>query len=212
MKVEDIEQYFTGVTTEGAMAYRKIFEIGADAMAVSDRQPEGLGQRVMLYAQHGQVGPLAIVAGSDESYAQAQVFAQAATAGRPLQIFREMHAARRWLDEQDSATARSEWRADDARQHFRLLGGRPRRLAQAGERALLEGSDHGLVHVALAADGRRVGEFLGNRGHRACAAASGGRARWWRARSPPAPRARRVEATSVRKSFSEMRRPAIAQR
>jgi hypothetical protein len=104
VKVEDIEQYFTGVTAEGAMAYRKIFEIGATPMALSEDGLRSLGQRVVLYAQHGQVGPVALVAGSDESFAQAQVFAAAAKAGRPLQIFREMHAARRWLDEQDGAT------------------------------------------------------------------------------------------------------------
>jgi len=101
VKVQDIEQYFTAVTTEGAMAYRKIFEIGAQPIPVSDEDLKKLGQRVVLYAQHGQVGPLALVAGSDRSFAQAQLFAMAATAGRPLQIFREMHAARRWLDEQD---------------------------------------------------------------------------------------------------------------
>ena len=102
VKVEDIEKYFTGVTTEGAMAYRKIFEIGATSMAMSDDMLKGLGQRVALYAQHGQLGPLAIVASSDESYAQAQIFASSATASRSLQIFREIHAARRWLDEQES--------------------------------------------------------------------------------------------------------------
>jgi len=105
VKVQHIEQYFTAVTTEGAMAYRKIFEIGAAPLAVSDEDLKRLGQRVVLYAQHGQVGPLALVAGSDASFVQAQLFASAATAGRPLQIFREMHAARRWLDEQDSAGA-----------------------------------------------------------------------------------------------------------
>jgi hypothetical protein len=105
VKVEDIEQYFTGVTTEGAMAYRKIFEIGATPMALTEEGLKSLGQRVMLYAQHGQVGPVALVAGSDESFAQAQAFAAAAKAGRPLQIFREMHAARRWLDQQDEPRA-----------------------------------------------------------------------------------------------------------
>ena len=101
--VADIEQYFAAMTAEGAMAYRKIFEMTATPTALSDENMRVLGQRIMLYAQHGQVGPVAIVAGSEESFAQAQVFAQAATAGRPLRIFREMHAARRWLDEQDSA-------------------------------------------------------------------------------------------------------------
>jgi hypothetical protein len=54
----------------------------------------------MFYARHGQVGPLAIVAASDESFAQAEIFAAAARVERPLRIFRELHAARRWLDEQ----------------------------------------------------------------------------------------------------------------
>jgi len=104
VKVEDIEKYFAGVTAEGAMAYRKIFEIGAEPMAVNDEGLKSLGQRVILYAQHGQVGAVALVAGSDQSFAQAEVFANAAAAGRPLRIFRELHAARRWLDEQDGSS------------------------------------------------------------------------------------------------------------
>jgi hypothetical protein len=100
VKAEDIEQYFAGVTADGAMAYRKIFEIAASPMTVSDEQLRMLGQRIMLYAQHGQVGPLALVASSDDCYAQARTFAEAAQARRPLQIFRELHIARRWLDEQ----------------------------------------------------------------------------------------------------------------
>ena len=98
VSVADIEQYFAGVTADGAMAYRKIFEITHTPMALSEENVKALGQRVMFYAQHGQIGPVAIVTASDESYEQAQTFAQAATARRPLQIFRELHAARRWLD------------------------------------------------------------------------------------------------------------------
>src|SRR6266850_2810359 len=98
--VADIEQYFAGVTADGAMAYRKIFEITHTPNALSDENLKALGQRVVFYAQHGQIGPVAIVAASDESYAQARVFAGAAQVRRPLQIFRELHAARQWLDEQ----------------------------------------------------------------------------------------------------------------
>jgi hypothetical protein len=102
--VEHIEQYFTAVTAEGAMAYRKIFEISATPMVLSDQNLQMLGQRVMLYARHGQLGPLALVASSEESYAQARAFAEAAKARRPLQIFRELHAARRWLDGQSAVS------------------------------------------------------------------------------------------------------------
>ena len=42
----------------------------------------------------------AIVAASDRSFEQAKTFAAAATARRPLAIFRELHLARQWLDAQ----------------------------------------------------------------------------------------------------------------
>ncbi len=94
----DIEKYFAGVTAEGAMSYRKIFEITHTPRALSEDNLKALGQRMVYYAQHGQIGPVAIVAASDESYSQAQVFAAAARVSRPLMIFREMHAARQWLE------------------------------------------------------------------------------------------------------------------
>ncbi|TAJ97658.1 MAG: hypothetical protein EPO10_11470 [Reyranella sp.] len=98
--VSDIERYFAGITTDGAMGYRKIFEITKTPGALSDENLRALGARVVLYAQHGQVGPLAIVAASDSSFEQAKTFAAAATARRPLAIFRELHLARQWLDAQ----------------------------------------------------------------------------------------------------------------
>ncbi|MCX7361323.1 MAG: hypothetical protein NTV97_05560 [Alphaproteobacteria bacterium] len=99
--VADIEQYFAGVTDGGAMSYRKIFEITHTPDALNEDNLKALGQRVIFYAQHGQVGPVAIVAASDESYEQAEIFAAAARVSRPLMIFRELHVARRWLDGQD---------------------------------------------------------------------------------------------------------------
>ena len=98
--VADIEQYFAGVTADGAMGYRKIFEITHTPMALTEDNLKVLGQRVVFYAEHGQIGPIAIVAASDESFAQAQIFASAAQVSRPLQIFRELHAARQWLEAQ----------------------------------------------------------------------------------------------------------------
>lgn len=98
--VADIEQYFAGVTAGGGISYRKIFEITHTPTALNEENLKALGARISYYAQHGQIGPVAIVAASDESYAQAQIFADAAQVRRPLAIFREMHEARRWLDAQ----------------------------------------------------------------------------------------------------------------
>ncbi len=41
-----------------------------------------------------------VVAASDSRVEQAETFAAAATARRPLAIFRELHHARQWLDAQ----------------------------------------------------------------------------------------------------------------
>jgi hypothetical protein len=96
----DIEMYFADVTADGAMAYGKIFAITHTPKALNDENLKALGERVVYYAQHGQIGPVAIVAASDESFAQAEIFAAAARVKRPLAIFRELHAAREWLDAQ----------------------------------------------------------------------------------------------------------------
>lgn len=98
--VDDIEQYFTGVTNEGGMGYRKIFEVTHTPEALTDENLKALGSRMALYAANGQVGPVAIVASNRESYAKASVFAAAAKARRPIEIFHDVHSARHWLDAQ----------------------------------------------------------------------------------------------------------------
>ena len=57
-----------------------------------------LGARIRAYISVGPIGPLAIVASTDRSYGQARMFTALAEADRPIRIFRELHAARRWLD------------------------------------------------------------------------------------------------------------------
>lgn len=105
VSASDIEKYFAGVTADGAMAYAKIFEITHTPRALGAQSLQSLGQRVVFYAQHGQVGPLAIVAASDESHAQASIFAAAAKVDRPLMIFRELHDARRWIEAQQTVSS-----------------------------------------------------------------------------------------------------------
>lgn len=105
VSVSDIEKYFAGVTADGAMGYAKIFEITHTPEALSDENLKTLGQRVLFYARHGQVGPVAIVAASEDSFDKASTFAAAAQANRPIRIFRELHIARQWIDGQRTGTA-----------------------------------------------------------------------------------------------------------
>ncbi|HTR85202.1 MAG TPA: hypothetical protein VMI56_12045 [Reyranella sp.] len=100
----DMETYLDGVVVGGAMPYRKIFEFkNAAQWQLDDNDMMALGARIRAYARTGPMGPLAIVAGTDEAYETAMMFATLGEADRPLKIFRELHAARQWLDKQPSA-------------------------------------------------------------------------------------------------------------
>ena len=95
----DIEAYLDGVVVEDAMPYRKIFELRDAVSGLDDDDMMALGARIQAYAaQPEPMGPLAIVALTDEQYEYARRYAVLATARRPVKIFRELHLARHWLD------------------------------------------------------------------------------------------------------------------
>jgi len=98
LRRSDIEAYLDGVLAVNALAYRKIFDMTQSTPDLSDDDLLALGARIRAYIALGQIGPLAIVATTDKSYQQARMFAALAEADRPLQIFRELHLARQWLD------------------------------------------------------------------------------------------------------------------
>jgi hypothetical protein len=103
VRLEDIETYLDGVTLVGALPYRKIFDMSNTTPMLSDADMMALAARIRAYVELGEMGPLAIVAVSDESYERARMFETLAVADRPLKIFRELHLARKWLDSLPSA-------------------------------------------------------------------------------------------------------------
>jgi hypothetical protein len=100
---QDIETYLDNIVMANALPYRKIFDMTNASPDLSDDDMMALGARIRAYVSLGQLGPLAIVATTDESYQQARMFAALADAQRPLKIFRELHLARKWLDAQSPA-------------------------------------------------------------------------------------------------------------
>jgi hypothetical protein len=116
----EIEAYFHGVRLEGGMGYAKMFLVDSGSM-LSDLNLRTLGGIIERYAVTGRIGPVAIVAKTDEAFRQAEVFASAARAERPLAVFREQHEAARWLARKkegglpadDAAQTSTTRRADD---------------------------------------------------------------------------------------------------
>jgi hypothetical protein len=100
LRRHDIETYLDDLARAQALPYRKIFDMSEATPRLGDDDLMMLGARIRAYLSLGKLGPLAIVANSDASYGQARMFAALADAERPIKIFRELHLARRWLDEQ----------------------------------------------------------------------------------------------------------------
>ena len=96
----DIEGYLDNVVVTDTLPYRKIFDMTNAVMDLSDDDMMALGARIRAYSGLANMGPLALVASSPESYERARLFAVLADARRPLKIFKEQHDARRWLDAQ----------------------------------------------------------------------------------------------------------------
>ena len=96
----DVEAYFDGMLRDNLQAYRKLFDVSQAKPSLSDDDLLKLGARIRAYIPFGPIGPVAIVATTDESYEGATMFAALATADRPLQIFRDGRLAQQWLQAQ----------------------------------------------------------------------------------------------------------------
>ncbi len=102
VSLADMQEYLDAVVIADAMTYRKIFDLSNGGFDLTDQEMMALGARIRAYATTGGMGPLAIVAASPQAYERARFYTALAGADRPLQIFRELHLARKWLDSQDA--------------------------------------------------------------------------------------------------------------
>jgi hypothetical protein len=90
--------YLDRLDKGGARPYRKIFDVTALEAPFTAESVQALAELVRERELEGPVGPVAIVVGTEQALAKAQLFAVGASVRRPIRIFREQHEARRWLD------------------------------------------------------------------------------------------------------------------
>jgi len=98
VQAQEVENYLADIFAQGGAPYRKMFDVSQTETAFDESVLKGFAETVRRRAAIEPIGPVAIVAASDESFRQAGVFAEAATVDRPIKIFREQHEARRWLN------------------------------------------------------------------------------------------------------------------
>ena len=87
------------MTNTGVIAYRKIFDLTRIARVMSQADVRAVGKRMAALADSHRFGPVAIVVASSGIAELAKVFQATSVAKRPVRIFRDLYAARTWLDE-----------------------------------------------------------------------------------------------------------------
>lgn len=96
---QEMLDLLAGLDAEKARPYRKIIDVTGMAHGFTDKQVQAFAALVReRETETRDVGPLAIVAGTEETLRLARTFAASAEAKRPIQVFGELHLARRWLD------------------------------------------------------------------------------------------------------------------
>jgi len=95
----DMLAYLDEIDQAGAMPYRKVFDLTGVVATLPTEDVRLVGMRVVALSGDKPTGPLAIVVASDAIAELAKVFEATAVTKRPLQIFRDLHTARAWLDE-----------------------------------------------------------------------------------------------------------------
>src|SRR5260370_17360844 len=93
VRAQEVENYLADVFAQGAAPYRKMFDVTQTESAFDDGMLHGFAETVRRHAAAGPIGPIAIVAASDDAFRQMRVFAEAATVERPIKISREQHEA-----------------------------------------------------------------------------------------------------------------------
>ncbi|UYN96471.1 MAG: hypothetical protein KIT25_05935 [Enhydrobacter sp.] len=95
---EDAVRYHEELLADGALGYRKIFDLGEGRIDLDNDDLMMLGARFKAYAETVALGAIALVAPDASSYERARLYKVLASGTRPLEIHRSHDAARRWLD------------------------------------------------------------------------------------------------------------------
>ncbi|MDP3161717.1 MAG: hypothetical protein Q8N31_17010 [Reyranella sp.] len=96
--LEDFRGYLAALKKERALSFPKIFVAthGQSGLGPGDRQK--LAALLTSFLEIDGLGPFAVVAGSQRNDELAAVFMSLAAVRRPMRVFPDIHAARKWLD------------------------------------------------------------------------------------------------------------------
>lgn len=100
--LKEMKECVDGILTPATRSYRKLVNLVEGRLALGRGDLAALAAFVRERSESQPRGAVAIAVGSDESEEQLRLFDSLTVADRPLEIFRELSAARAWLDSQPS--------------------------------------------------------------------------------------------------------------
>ena len=98
--LKEMKECADGIMIPATRCYRKLVDLVEGRLALNREDIAALAEYVRERSEAGRMGAVAIVVGSDESEHQMRLFDSLSVAERPLEIFRELPAARAWLNSQ----------------------------------------------------------------------------------------------------------------
>jgi hypothetical protein len=102
IRLADMEECGRAIAIPATLSYRKLVDLRQAELAFGRAGVIALSKYIREHRGTGRTGALAIVVGSDEVEQQARQFKSLEVEDRPLKIFRDLAAARAWLDTQPS--------------------------------------------------------------------------------------------------------------
>jgi hypothetical protein len=94
----DFDSYLDDLAAAATLSFGKIFHMAAGCRLQLSKDDLGaVGARILSHEVDQLMGRVAVVAASDELYAEAKKFNSKVLADRPLRIFRDAESARAWL-------------------------------------------------------------------------------------------------------------------
>lgn len=94
--LEDLALLVKELIDTGTLPYRKIIDITSATSAIGREELEGIAERLRSAPVQRPRGPLAIVADGNRGEL-GRLFMSLTSEERPVQVFRSIHDARRWL-------------------------------------------------------------------------------------------------------------------
>ncbi len=93
----EFEAYLDAMGAADANGYRKLFDGSCASTLMPAEEILALGVRMRASHSMGSVGPLAVVVPDAMTEALERVLGMLAAARRPMRVFGEVEAARKWL-------------------------------------------------------------------------------------------------------------------